>query len=259
MSDVDNTSGHNPYDFYQTYPVHKRWSGETFKGDLDRFSVIMHRVSLPPSSGILELGFGEGHFLDWGRQRGHRVVGIEILPEMVEHARRRGHVVHLGPISRVDIEKAETFDLLAAFDVVEHLSLAELIEVFQSASRLLKPDGKILLQFPNTSSPFSSLYQSGDITHISAVSWPALQQIAPAQGWVLEQFFNARVTTKPLMKRIKLWLVHRLRDLIEFVFSYVYYGTRLPMDPNIAVILTRSSEVTGMVPTEHISVVASGY
>ena len=51
--------------------------------------------------------------------------------------------------------------------------------------------------------------------------------------------FNARVTRKHLLKRIKWGFAHLLRDLIEIICGFAYYGTRYPFDPNVVVVLER--------------------
>jgi cyclopropane fatty-acyl-phospholipid synthase-like methyltransferase len=226
-------------DFYRGYSTYKKWMGRETVDQLDRFSSVFRKLRLRQSANILELGFGDGHFLDWARNNKYHVEGVEILPEMVGHAKARGHIVHMGPIADVDFA-GRRFDLLAAFDVVEHLSLPELLDLFQNANYLLKPGGRMLLQFPNASSPFSALYQSGDVTHRSALSWTSLQQMSRTKGWVVTEYFNARVTSTHPIKKLKWWAAHLVRDLIELIFSFAYYGARCPLDPNIIVVLERS-------------------
>jgi SAM-dependent methyltransferase len=230
-----------PFDrssFYGVYSAHKRWGGGDAVGDVDRYSVTFGRLGLEGCVAILEIGFGEGRFLDWAKRRGHTAEGVEILPEMVDHARTRGHVVHLGPVHQLE-QDGPRFDLIVAFDVIEHLTLSEILDLLNSADRLLKDGGRIVIQFPNAGSPFSALYQSGDVTHRCALSADLLQQICPTRGWAVSQYFNARVTSSRFVKRLKWIVAHRVRDLLELIFGFAYYGIRCPLDPNIVVVLER--------------------
>jgi len=230
-----------PFDrssFYGVYSAHKRWGGGDTVEDIDRYSGTFRKLGLEGRLSILEIGFGEGRFLDWAKRSGHTAEGVEILPEMVDHARTRGHVVHLGPVHQLE-QAGPRFDLIVAFDVIEHLTLSEILDLLHSADRMLKDGGRIVIQFPNAGSPFSALYQTGDVTHRCALSLGLLQQICPTRGWTVSQFFNARVTSSRFFKRIKWSLAHRLRDLLEIIFGLAYYGTRCPLDPNIVVVLER--------------------
>ena len=236
---LDETPQPDRSDFYRDYSALKQWVGEYVPDDMDRFSRALKKIRLPNDSSILEIGFGEGRFLDWAREHGHTVEGIEILPDMVKRARLRNHVVYLGALHQLEAA-GPRFDLIAAFDVVEHLTIAEILDLFEDADHLLKRDGKILLQFPNSSSPFSALYQNGDLTHKSALSKASLEQISRSMGWYVDQFFNARATSRHPLKQIKMWVSHAIRDLLELVFGYIYYGVRVPLDPNIVVVFNRS-------------------
>jgi len=224
--------------FYRHYSEHKHWGEKELTDDIDRFSRTVGKLKLSSNASILEIGFGEGRFLDWARSQGHPVEGIEIIPEMVERARKRGHVVHLGPI-RQAVSDGRRFDLIAAFDVIEHLSVSEILDLLEDAECVLNPGGRLLLQFPNAGSPFAAPYQIGDITHQTALSEPALKQISQIKGWVVTQSFNARVTHKTSLKRIRWGVAHLIRDLIEIICGFAYYGARHPFDPNIIVVLER--------------------
>jgi SAM-dependent methyltransferase len=229
--------------FYDDYAAHKRWGGGDLADDLDRYSVTFRKLRLPHGCSILEIGFGEGRFLDWAKRHGHTAEGVEILPEMVDFARARGHVVHLGPVHKLE-EAGPRFDLIAAFDVIEHLTLQEILDLLESAHLLLKDGGRIVMQFPNGGSPFSALYQSGDVTHRCALSLSLMRQICPAKGWTVSKFFNARVSSRHPLKWLKWKLAHGLRDVLEIIFGLAYYGTRCPLDPNIIVVLERRQPAT---------------
>jgi SAM-dependent methyltransferase len=87
---------------------------------------------------ILDLGSADGPSVGWLRTRGHRV-GMDIDP--------RG--LHAGDVcgSAMDLPFGPaTFDVVAAFDVIEHCDPED--RVLAEVSRVLKPGGRFLMSVP---------------------------------------------------------------------------------------------------------------
>jgi hypothetical protein len=63
----------------------------------------------------------------------------------------------------------KSFDLVVAFDVLEHLSIDQIMDTFVQARRLLVDNGAFLVRFPNGDSTLSAPYQHGDSTHITTI------------------------------------------------------------------------------------------
>lgn len=102
------------------------------------------RRAVPPGR-LLEVGCAAGYFLAVMRDLGYEVHGVEISGEAVQSARKRFgldavHACRLGDAPY----PAGSFDLVAMWDVVEHLAdpLAELAH----CHRLLRPGGALVLQ-----------------------------------------------------------------------------------------------------------------
>jgi SAM-dependent methyltransferase len=64
---------------------------------------------------------------------------------------------------------SESFDLVAAFDVMEHIPLEELPGFLREVRRVLRPGGVYVAKFPNGDSPFGRHIQNGDVTHRTAI------------------------------------------------------------------------------------------
>lgn len=128
------------------------------------------KVVLPAQSRVLEIGFGNGSFLAYGRKRQWEIHGTEVNMELVERARQRGfRVVHAENLKQFPTHH---FNLVVAFDVLEHLAQEELIGLLREIKRVLENGGVFIARFPNGDSPFGNLYQHGDLTHKTTIgSW----------------------------------------------------------------------------------------
>jgi SAM-dependent methyltransferase len=222
-------------EFYRSYAAFKSWTGETSGRDDRIFERELAWGGLKPPAKILEIGFGDGEFLDWARRQGYSVTGVEIIGELVGRASSRGHRVFEGRVQSALAPAERNFDLVLALDVFEHMSIDELIEAMRFLKGILAPEGKILARFPNGASPFGAYPQSGDITHLTILSGARMAHIAHIAGLRLIAAHNAaRAEHRP-------WLARRAgrlaRAMIEIAIGQLYFGGRTPLDPEITVMI----------------------
>lgn len=103
----------------------------------------------PSSRRYLEIGCGTGVVLramaasrSWAR-----IAGSELHPEGLAHAvRRSGAMVEFVQFDARDIPARRTFDLIGAFDVLEHI--AEDVDVMGEAFKALMPGGGFIVSVP---------------------------------------------------------------------------------------------------------------
>lgn len=96
----------------------------------------------------LDAGSGTGGLLDHLRRRvGGLGVGVEVSPEGISFARRRGlrHLVR-GSVTELPFASA-SFDLTTSIDVLCHRNVEE-PAALREISRCLKPGGLLILQVP---------------------------------------------------------------------------------------------------------------
>ncbi len=216
---------------YSRYNEFKGWSEGAAAVQPEMFEHIVATGGKTGALDILEIGFGDGSFLDWAKQAGHRVSGIEVRPEAVEAARARGHQVSLRA------PEPRPVDLVVAIDVLEHLDREAFSSFLETARRVLKPDGVIVARFPNGYSPFFGRYHHSDMTHGKPLTGESVAQMAMLSGFRLVREQNPRPRARGMRSAIRTWLAYRLRDLVETILGYAYFGERFPMDPNILVVL----------------------
>ena len=189
---------------------------------------------------VLEIGFGNGNFLRFASDRGATISGTELMDNAVASARMRGIRVYRPDLSDAVAESAGQFDLIAAFDVLEHMTFDEIREVFESFSRLLRVGGHVVARFPNGQSPLGRVPQYADHTHRSVLSSPLLMQLLLDKPWRLERAGNPFVVVQDpsLIRRIGLCLRLAGRRVVESVVNRLY-GLDLKLDPNVTVLLRR--------------------
>ncbi|MDX1931233.1 MAG: class I SAM-dependent methyltransferase [Capsulimonadales bacterium] len=111
--------------------------------------------SRPPGR-LLDVGCGDGRFLDAMQQRGWRVEGLETDPVAAGLARRRTEsVIHEAYLEDASIPAAG-FEMVSLLHVLEHVPDPR--ETLTAAFRALKPDGMLLLALPNVASVEAELF-----------------------------------------------------------------------------------------------------
>jgi 2-polyprenyl-3-methyl-5-hydroxy-6-metoxy-1,4-benzoquinol methylase len=184
---------------------------------------------------VLEIGFGNGTFLGFGRDRGWEMTGVELSSELRARAERAGY----RTAADVDALTAEPlFDLVVLFDVLEHVEPDQLFTFMRKLRALLAPDGAILLRVPNADSPFGGRHQSGDLTHRVAIGEIMLRQVAAASDLYLaaigESTWRAQQAEPPTLRA---WWRYRLRKLFNRVLGFTYYGGTVDLSSNLTAVL----------------------
>ncbi len=110
---------------------------------LESFDLISHPD--PGKVNILEFGCAEGMVLYALKQRGYNVTGNDICAVADESMRELGIEISRMPVEEF-AKSGRQFDLIMSFHVVEHLRNP--LEVMQSLSTMLSPDGIMLLHVP---------------------------------------------------------------------------------------------------------------
>jgi 2-polyprenyl-3-methyl-5-hydroxy-6-metoxy-1,4-benzoquinol methylase len=221
---------------YDQYVAFKGWDDAAGAHAPEDFAALLRLSGKTGLYRLLDIGFGRGELLDWAKAQGIETHGVEIIPELVERACQRGHAAVQGGLAQLPDGQ---FDVVVATDVLEHLSVEQLQAMLADVRRLLKPDGAFVARFPNGQSPFSGPYQNGDLTHVLHLTPNAVRQLAGAAGLTVVGAHNLRPKTKGL-SGVKRALAYALRDLVETVIGYAYFGYRMPFDPNIVVVLRPS-------------------
>lgn len=130
---------------------------------------------------ILEVGFGNGGLMAYCKSVGHSVVGTEANAQLVAVAQSSGYEVFDAAF--LEECSPDSFDLIIALDVIEHIEPSQTVSFVQACHRALKPGGRLLLRFPNGDSPFSASNFNADVTHLNWISADKMRYYAQASGF----------------------------------------------------------------------------
>jgi 2-polyprenyl-3-methyl-5-hydroxy-6-metoxy-1,4-benzoquinol methylase len=98
-----------------------------------------------PGKSLLEVGCGTGADLDWARQRGWDVHGLELNESAVEFAKKQGLDVNCSTFEDANLS-ANSFDCIIMSQVLEHLYSPRL--ALHRCHQLLRSGGLLLVAVP---------------------------------------------------------------------------------------------------------------
>ena len=149
MENVNPARWHYEQARHVNYNHWKSWPNDSFFRfslyEASYFSADFDDVSLLDAK-FLEIGFGNGALLSWAKSRGAAVYGIEILETSLERAREKNIPLLSSDLGDNLPQFNEFFDVIAAYDVLEHLSIPEIIITLDAIAKMLKPGGELMLR-----------------------------------------------------------------------------------------------------------------
>lgn len=144
--------------WYMLAEVDEDFLGET-SGRRRTAQVVLDRLTriVPEKGKLLDVGSGPGLFLDEARKHGFDVSGVEVAAWAVKYARERLGLsgVTQGDVDRLDSLPESSFDVVAAFDVIEHIVAPK--QLVEAAARLLRAGGIFVVTTPWFGSPLARL------------------------------------------------------------------------------------------------------
>jgi SAM-dependent methyltransferase len=228
-----------------SYSEWKGWTapgvfGRPEPGDTAYYSRELRDVPRPISD-VLEVGFGSGTFLAFCRAQGWKVTGTELSPEQVALARAEGFDARQADLVH-ELPDA-SFDLIAAFDVFEHIPERDSVAFLAVLAAKLRPTGAILLRYPNADTWLGNPFQYGDPTHVTAIGHLKMQYFAANAG------LRIRAYRAPTRRGFRTSLVHGAHLVTAGVLVKLIAGVQKVLYfPGVPLVLSSSNVVCVLTP-----------
>ncbi len=246
--DIGNLS----FEQYHAYRTGKSWDASSFGVcdtiDARYFDVELARSGIRATQGaaVLEIGFGNGQFAAWAAYRGLSYVGTELDDVLVELARGKGFEAFPATLDLTRPTKGKKFNFIVAFDVLEHLSVEEIITLLRSASECLVDGGSFLARFPSGDSPFARSIQYGDWTHRTTIGSGIVHQLAYAAGLDVAQIRSPAFPVfglglRRFCRRVPIVLI---REFVSAIINVAFHDNQPKViTPNTLVVLRRPARM----------------
>lgn len=194
-------------------------------GTHQSFLKYFNRSSVSTDKKILDLGAGHGAFTKRLHEMGYQVAACDLFPEIFEYDEIECRKVDITqPFPYPD----NSFDIVIAIEVSEHILDHEVF--FRELSRILKPEGQLLLSTPNILSLksrfrflFSGFFYS--FVPLDMTNYNGLQHVA---SLTLDQYNY--VSVKNGFKKAKVDIDRRQstsRWLSFFIYPIIWLNSKI--------------------------------
>ena len=142
-------------------------------------------VTSPGKGAWLDVGCGQGAVMRLATSFGYQeVAGVDISEEMLAICHADGLKVEAADVWRyLERTPNKRWDVVSAFDMLEHFSKDDGFRLLQEIHRVLKPGGACFLKLPNAASPWGYEITASDLTHEASYSPYSLTQLATVAGF----------------------------------------------------------------------------
>jgi SAM-dependent methyltransferase len=227
---------------YDNYLEWKGWSefGIYSRAESKLFEKEFRNIELKGKN-VLDIGFGSGSFMMWASDTGANAEGVELQESLVCRARDAGFVVY----NSLDEIKNKSYDVIALFDVLEHLDREALPHFFSTIIKILNEGGLIFVRIPNCQSFLGLINQFGDMTHVNMLSGPMILQLGSQLGLDIVVYRDActKNDSKYFFKRMMHPLRLYIKNIILTIFKVLLMIGSHPYSENIVIILKNKSKI----------------
>jgi 2-polyprenyl-3-methyl-5-hydroxy-6-metoxy-1,4-benzoquinol methylase len=191
--------------------------------DVERRANLIKKI-VKKREKILEVGSGDGFFLEKMFNDGYKITGIEISKQRRERAKKITKARIIDHDLSYDSKNIEKFDTIVLFHVLEHIQKPKIF--LKNISKLLNPKGKIIVEVPNFNDfqiKINESYKNWQLqrAHIHYFTPKILKKILREskftaniigiQRYSIENMFSWKMTKKPQINSPKFSLEEELK------------------------------------------------
>jgi 2-polyprenyl-3-methyl-5-hydroxy-6-metoxy-1,4-benzoquinol methylase len=193
-----------------------------------RYSILPHLPS-DRNAFVLDVACGYGRYLKALQECGYsNCFGSDLSGEQVAFAQNKLRLANVRQGDGVATlqQYAAQCDVVLMLDILEHLTTDQNVDWLTNGYAALKPSGVLIIQVPNSLSPFSPNF-NGDITHQRAYSPASLAQLMSLAG--IRRFTTYPAFEAPFNFRstVRLYLWKWLLNPSLWAFMKIAYGNTL--------------------------------
>lgn len=204
-----------------------RPSPDALQEEYERRAQVFDHILAPllrvcRTGSVLEVACGQGAFLYWALRQGFKSVqGFDLSEEQVAVAQEMGLPAEVASFTDHLTRYQGGCDLVAGFDVIEHLNRDEAFQLLELCFAALQPGGSLFLTTPNGAALRPGTVQYGDLTHETIFSPESITTALTLTGFeeVAVNEITPPATSLRSRARSCLWQLIRLGprivDLVE--------------------------------------------
>ena len=215
----------------------------TFYEDWVRVTLgrIRHLLPQDKEAAICDVACGHGGLFYGLQKLGYKnMVGVDISAEQVEIARKIWPNVIQQDALEFLKEHLEAFDLITAFDFLEHFRKEEIFPILDAFYTALRPGGRVILMTPNAEALLPASCW-GDFTHEVCFTSNSIKQILQVCGFQEVQVFPAEPVPHGVFSFVR-WVLWKGIKLLIYFYNLI--ETSRPGSG----IFTRGMVATGVKP-----------
>ena len=213
------------------YAIDSNYDNMLFKGRKPFHYIFWRRKlkKLTENGMLLDIGCGKGFFLEY-MAKFYSTMGIDVSKYAVLESKK---ILRRVPLCVADATnlcfKNETFDIVTAFDIIEHVNNPK--QMFDECHSLLRSKGLLVLTTPNTNSIGRKLKQNEwfgyrDSTHVSLLSPSEWTVLLEESGFKVVSTYYDGMWDSPYFTKVPKLLQHLVFKFLSTIL--LYFGITFP-------------------------------
>lgn len=198
-----------------------------YPGNRWEWDFVVNKIKTQKNPKVLEIGCGEGHFLDLCKTNNINAIGIDTTKSSVRKAKAKKLKVYLMNLEKyIKLIKGETYDFIVAYHLLEHIPYPK--RLLKLMLKLLSPTGLIYISTPYVA--------HGEITQwFDCLNYPPHHLTRWNQKAYRYLAVSLKLKIKLFMPKADL-LVHRILNSL----ALIYYGPLDTKHNNLLSLISKS-------------------
>ncbi len=179
-------------DFYKEFENNFRGSREQITKILSNYDgLIDYILDIDDNPTLLDIGSGRGEWIQKCNAMGFRSIGLELDSSMANDCRKLNLNIKQGDaLLLLDDFPENSYSIVSAFHVIEHMNHENINELLIKAKRILKPEGLLILETPSIDNFLVSTKSFHiDPTHINPIHPDLLAFIIKRIGFTKLKYY----------------------------------------------------------------------